>query len=133
MEISILVKLIESIGFPAVIFVIWYIYHNAQVKTFEKIISNNFEISSSEREYYNFCNIGINKKSGIKKLIGLYNLKDDDIILIGNDYNDIEMFKYNCFLKIAVGDDCPKELTELSDISISLDKLPNLLVKLDKK
>lgn len=97
------------------------------------VISNNFEISSSEREYYNFCNIGINKKSGIKKLIGLYNLKDDDIILIGNDYNDIEMFKYNCFLKIAVGDDCPKELTELSDISISLDKLPNLLVELDKK
>ena len=38
------VKLFESIGFPAVIFVIWYVYHNAQVKTFEKIISNNFEI-----------------------------------------------------------------------------------------
>ena len=44
MELSLLMKLFESIGFPAVIFVIWYIYHNAQVKTFEKIISNNFEI-----------------------------------------------------------------------------------------
>jgi hypothetical protein len=43
-EISLLLKLFESIGFPAVIFVIWYIYHNAQVKTFEKIIANNFEI-----------------------------------------------------------------------------------------
>ena len=44
METSLLLKLFESIGFPAVIFVIWYVYHNAQVKTFEKIISNNFEI-----------------------------------------------------------------------------------------
>jgi hypothetical protein len=34
METSIMLKLFESIGFPAVIFVIWYIYHNAQVKTF---------------------------------------------------------------------------------------------------
>ena len=44
METSLLLKLFESIGFPAVIFVIWYVYHNAQVQTFEKIISNNFEI-----------------------------------------------------------------------------------------
>jgi hypothetical protein len=44
MDISIMLKLIESIGFPAVIFVIWYIYHDAQVKTFENIISNNFQI-----------------------------------------------------------------------------------------
>lgn len=44
MEINVLIKLFESIGFPAVIFVIWYIYHKAQVKTFENIISNNFQI-----------------------------------------------------------------------------------------
>jgi len=36
--------LVENIGFPAVIFAIWYIYHQAQVKSFEKIIQNNFEI-----------------------------------------------------------------------------------------
>ena len=41
METSIMLKLFESIGFPAVIFVIWYIYHNAQVKTFEKIIAKD--------------------------------------------------------------------------------------------
>lgn len=44
MDVAIMLKLIESIGFPAVIFVIWYIYHNAQVKTFETIIDNNFQI-----------------------------------------------------------------------------------------
>ena len=38
MEMSVMLKLFESIGFPAVIFVIWYIYHNAQVKTFEKLL-----------------------------------------------------------------------------------------------
>ena len=36
--------LLENIGFPALIFAIWYIYHQSQVKAFEKIIQNNFEI-----------------------------------------------------------------------------------------
>lgn len=36
--------LVESIGFPALVFAIWYIYHQAQVRSFEKIIQNNFEI-----------------------------------------------------------------------------------------
>ena len=30
--------LLENIGFPALIFAIWYIYHQSQVKAFEKII-----------------------------------------------------------------------------------------------
>lgn len=36
--------LIENVGFPALIFAIWYIYHQAQVKSFEKLMQNNFEI-----------------------------------------------------------------------------------------
>ena len=36
--------LVENIGFPALIFAILYINHQAQVKAFEKIIQNNFEI-----------------------------------------------------------------------------------------
>jgi len=39
-----LTPFIENVGFPALIFAIWYIYHQAQVKAFEKIIQNNFEI-----------------------------------------------------------------------------------------
>ena len=39
-----LTPFVESVGFPALIFAIWYIYHNAQVKAFEKIMQNNFEI-----------------------------------------------------------------------------------------
>jgi hypothetical protein len=44
MDILIVTKLFESIGFPAVIFVIWYIYHQAQVKTFENLMNQNFAI-----------------------------------------------------------------------------------------
>lgn len=36
--------LIENVGFPALIFAIWYIYHQSQVKAFETIIENNFSI-----------------------------------------------------------------------------------------
>lgn len=36
--------LIENIGFPALVFAIWYIYHQSQVKAFETIIQDNFEI-----------------------------------------------------------------------------------------
>ncbi len=41
-ETVLFLELIKNIGFPAVIFIIWYIYHKAQVKIFEDIINNNF-------------------------------------------------------------------------------------------
>ena len=39
--------LIENIGFPALVFAIWYIYHQSQVKAFETIIQDNlpFDVS----------------------------------------------------------------------------------------
>ena len=39
-----ILPLCESIGFPALVFAIWYIYHQSQVKAFELIIQDNFEI-----------------------------------------------------------------------------------------
>lgn len=33
-----ILPLCESIGFPALVFAIWYIYHQSQVKAFELII-----------------------------------------------------------------------------------------------
>ena len=44
MDIDIMLDLTKSIGFPAVIFAIWYIYHKAQVKTFENMMNQNFSI-----------------------------------------------------------------------------------------
>lgn len=34
-ETALFLKLIESIGFPALIFAIWYVYHRSQVKAWE--------------------------------------------------------------------------------------------------
>lgn len=34
-ESALFLKLIESIGFPALIFAVWYLYHRSQVKAWE--------------------------------------------------------------------------------------------------
>lgn len=44
MDLDILIELTKNIGFPAVIFAIWYIYHKSQVKAFEQMMDNNFRI-----------------------------------------------------------------------------------------
>lgn len=99
----------------------------------EKIINTikNFDISNSEKSYYSFCTKGINKKKGIEELISRYNISKDDIIIIGNDYNDICMFDIECYKKIAVSEEC-SELKQLADVNISLTELPNYLSNLDK-
>lgn len=43
-ETFVFIEVIKNIGFPAVVFAIWYIYHKSQVKTFEEIIRNNFAV-----------------------------------------------------------------------------------------
>lgn len=43
-ETALIIELTKNIGFPAVIFAIWYIYHKSQVKIFENIIQNNFQV-----------------------------------------------------------------------------------------
>jgi len=43
-EVTLIIELTKNIGFPAVVFAIWYIYHKSQVKTFENIIQNNFQV-----------------------------------------------------------------------------------------
>lgn len=48
-EISIVIELIKSVGFPGLIFFIWHLYHQSQVKTFEKLIDEQ-----SKREERNF-------------------------------------------------------------------------------
>jgi len=42
--LNLIAPILESTGFPVLIFLIWYVYHNSQVKAINKIIKNNFEI-----------------------------------------------------------------------------------------
>lgn len=44
MDINQFLPLVQNIGFPAVIFLIWYIYHKAQSKLFEDMMNQNFSI-----------------------------------------------------------------------------------------
>lgn len=44
MDINQFLPLVQNIGFPAVIFLVWYIYHKAQSKLFENMMNQNFSI-----------------------------------------------------------------------------------------
>ncbi|MGE5456530.1 MAG: HAD-IIB family hydrolase [Ignavibacteriales bacterium] len=95
--------------------------------------ANKFHVVVSEQEYHSFCKPGKNKKSGIIKLVEKYGFNLEDVIIIGNDSNDIDMFGLDCGLKIATGNNnTPKELLELADVFVKLDELPNFLVEIDK-
>lgn len=100
----------------------------------EDILNNidGFDISNSEKKYYSFCSKNINKKSGIEEIVTRYNIPKYDIIIIGNDYNDICMFDIDCYKKIAIGKEC-HELQKLADVNVSLEELPKYLSNLDKK
>lgn len=94
---------------------------------------NKFHVVISEKEFHSICSIGVNKGSGIKKLAKYCNISLNDIIIIGNDMNDIDMFKLDCGLKIATGNEMPpKELLNLSNIYIPLNDLPKFIEKFDK-
>ena len=87
----------------------------------------------SENEFHSICNKGTNKGFGVEKLAKYCNLKLSDIVIIGNDMNDIDMFKLNCGLKIATGTvKPPEELLKLSSVYVPLNELPDYLYKIDK-
>ena len=94
----------------------------------------DFHVVVSENEFHSICNKGTNKGFGVKKLAEICNVDLKDIIIIGNDLNDVDMFKLDCGYKIATGENLPpKELMDLADIYVKLDDLPNFLVEIDKK
>lgn len=98
-----------------------------------KKIFNDFNVVVSENEFHSICNNGINKGFGVEKLADFCNVDIKDIVIIGNDMNDIDMFKLDCGFKIATGETRPpKELLDLANIYVPLEKLPIFLEKIDK-
>lgn len=99
----------------------------------DKNIFNNFHVVVSESEFHSICNRATNKGFGVKKLAEFCNIDLKDVVIIGNDVNDIDMFKLNCGLKIATGNTMPpNELINLSDVYVPLEQLPDFLRKIDK-
>lgn len=94
----------------------------------------DFHIVVSEKEFHSICNKGTNKGFGVEKLAEICNVEMKDIVIIGNDLNDIDMFKLKDCYKIATGENTPpKELQDLANIYIPLDELPDYLAEIDKK
>lgn len=96
-------------------------------------IFSGFHVVVSENEFHSICNSKTNKGFGVIQLVKYCNLDLGDVVIIGNDMNDIDMFKLNCGLKIATGIvQPPRELLDLADLYVPLDELPNLIRKIDK-
>ncbi len=94
--------------------------------------SKNINVKKSE-DYTIINEKNVSKKSGINEYIKKYKIEVSDTIVIGNDYNDIEMFKMNCGHKIAVKDEyTPESLLELAtDITDfnNLSKTVSIIIK----
>ncbi len=96
---------------------------------------NSKKINVKKSEDYIIINEkNVNKKSGIDKYIKKYKIEVSDAIVIGNDYNDIEMFKINCGYKIAVKDEyTPASLLELATDITDFNNLSKIVSKITKK
>lgn len=94
----------------------------------------DFHIVVSENEFHSICNHGISKGSGVIRLAKILHINMEDIIIIGNDVNDIDMFRLEGCYKIATGiNQPPAELLQLADIFVDINKLPLYLEQLDLK
>ena len=105
-------------------------YYENKKKFLNKCKKRNIEYKLSEN--YVIINAkGINKKTAIEYVIKNNNLNKDDCIIVGNDYNDIDMFDINCYKKIGVLDNTtPIELKRKSTDLISFEKLSELIEKI---
>lgn len=96
-------------------------------------ILDDFHVVVSEHEFHSICNKETDKGSGVKKLAELCEVDLKDVIIIGNDKNDIDMFRLKECFKIATGIEMPpKDLLDLGNIYVSLDNLPQYLQRLDE-
>lgn len=48
-ETAFFIELVKNLGFPVLIFIIWYLYHRSSMKLFEQIIAEQSE--ESKRNY----------------------------------------------------------------------------------
>lgn len=87
----------------------------------------NIEYKLSEN-YVIINNKGTSKKTAIEYLIKKNKLAMSDCIIVGNDYNDIDMYNINCYKKIGVIDDnTPEEIKIKATDLVSFEELPKLI------
>lgn len=95
-------------------------------------ILREFHVVVSEKEFHSICNKGINKGTGVKKLAEMLSIELNDVIIIGNDINDIDMFRIKECYKIATGMlPPPKELQTLANKYVPINELSSFIKNLD--
>ena len=77
------------------------------------IFASDFYITQPDKQYIAFMNKGISKGRGIDYIKKYYDIKREEIIAIGNNFNDISMFD-NSGLSIAMGNS-PKKVKNEAD------------------
>lgn len=60
----------------------------------KKIYKDKFSITISKPYFLDFMPLGVNKGDSLKKLADMLNIKPEEIIAIGDSYNDKEMLKF---------------------------------------
>lgn len=73
----------------------------------------------------------ISKKSAILYYLNRFNVNCSDIVIIGNDYNDLDMFDLECKNKIVVVDKyTPKSLIKKANIVTNFEELESIIEKI---
>ena len=66
-------------------------------------------------------NKSVSKTSAIQQLINLYNIEKDEVVSVGDNFNDIDMIKF-AGIGVAMGN-APDEVKKISDyVTLSNDK-----------
>lgn len=80
---------------------------------FTRLFGDKVEITISKSSYLEFTNITASKGTAVAFLAETYNIKKEEIIAIGDGYNDISMIQY-AGLGVAMGN-APQAVKEIAD------------------
>ena len=100
-----------------------------------KILADeNYKISEYPELFIDVCNARTSKGNGIKKLCEYLNIKKEDTVSIGDDFNDLPMFE-NTNISVAMGNSPQKvkEEAKLVTLNNSEDGVAYIIEKIFKK
>lgn len=107
------------------------IVHSKKAVDMSKYV-NSFDVSKSADGFYSFTAKGINKRSAVYEIANYLNVQTQNLTIIGNDYNDIDMFNIFEAKKIAVGKNCPLELSSNADVCLDIEELEKYIQEMEK-
>jgi Cof subfamily protein (haloacid dehalogenase superfamily) len=77
---------------------ILYVCEGSIAEKWQRILAERYqgqlEVFRSKPQYLEFTNIGVSKGAALKELAGLYGLVPDEVMAIGDSFNDISMLEY---------------------------------------